>query len=91
MASPIVTKGTSGGSVSTDHIPGESIRAWISRHNQEVDDSTPSGDDLTTIWVSAGGDEEVKTHRKSSESDSDFKNRHEIDYMLQMVQSPPAG
>ncbi len=89
MANSITTDGMTGGTTTTTHKSGESVRDWVDRHNKTVSDGTPNGDTLTTKWPCGGGVEEVVTNRLPGESDADFTLRHEGTYMLEMLNCPP--
>lgn len=89
MANSITTTGTTSDPVSTQHQSGESVQAWVKRHNIRVGGSTPSGNSLTTTWLCATGQESVTTQRQTGESDKAFLARHIQDYLLQMIECPP--
>ena len=88
MANPITTTGTTT-PISTTHQSGESISAWVKRHDDAVEASTVSGNTLTTTWTSSGATKTVITTRQRDETDSDFKDRHVFAYLLQMIEEPP--
>lgn len=89
MANPITTTGTTSDPITTTHQSGESVSQWVKRHNDEVSQSTPSGNTLTTSWTCSTGREDVETTRLTGESDADFLLRHQIAYMLAMIECPP--
>ena len=89
MSNAITTTGTTKDPVTTKPKVDEPTSAWVTRHNNSVQSATPSGNRLTTRWVSANGDEEVVTNRTSGESDVDFLQRHVLDYVTEMVDAPP--
>ncbi len=89
MANPISTTGTTNEPVSTPHQTGWSTRDWAQRHGQNLDGETPTGDLLSTEWVSASGPQSVDTVRDPGESDGDFKDRHKAEYQNAMATEPP--
>jgi hypothetical protein len=89
MASSITTTGTTTDPVTTTRQPGESTSDWVTRHNGNVANATPSGDKLTTTWKSAGGPQTRTTNRKAGESDGVFQGRHIIEYTTDMIEDPP--
>lgn len=88
MANSIQTTGMNSGTIKTTHSSGESVSAWVSRHTGSVDKGKP-GNQLTTSWPCVGGDETVTTDRDAGESDKDFIDRHEAEYMMAMLDCPP--
>jgi hypothetical protein len=88
MANSIQTTGLTQGTISTAHNSGESVSNWVSRHTDSVDKGTP-GNQLTTSWPCAEGNESVTSTRQLGESDKDFIARHEAEYMLAMLDCPP--
>lgn len=89
MANSIQTTGMTGGTITTTHIPGESVSTWVSRHTDAVDKGKP-GNTLVTTWPCAtGSGDTVMTNRAAGESDRDFILRHEASYLLAMDGCPP--
>lgn len=88
MAISIQTTGMNSGAIKTTHNSGESVSDWVSRHTEAVDQGMP-GNQLTTSWPCAEGNESVTTDRDLGESDKDLIERHEAEYMLAMLDCPP--
>jgi YD repeat-containing protein len=89
MSHPINTSELNPANVNTEAAQGESVPAWIARHNQLVSDSTPSGNTLTTTWTSASGPQSITTTRRVGESPKEFRLRHQNDYLVLMFEEPP--
>lgn len=87
----IETTGTTEDPVSTPHSSGESVQEWVERHDDKLDDKTPSGNTLTTKWPyeTSGTEKEVDTERRPNEPDSTFMDRHKADYGDEMISCPP--
>jgi hypothetical protein len=90
MPNPITTSGLSSGDVSTQHQSGQTTSEWIEEHLENLDAESPAGDTLTTTWTSGAGREQKVTQRQQAESDKDFIQRHRIDFLLSMIEAPPA-
>jgi len=78
------------GPVSTPHPSAQTVRDWVAEHNQALDGESPDADELTTEWTSQAGPEKVVTEREPSEDDATFLGRHQAEYMLEMLEAPPA-
>jgi hypothetical protein len=91
MANPITTTGTTTDPISTAYQNGQSVKDWVKAHDDAVTASTPSGNTLTTTWMSDAGKKTEPTTRLSGESDTDFKQRHIEKYLLGMLEDPPVA
>ncbi len=89
-AHPITTVGLSTAVTTTQGV-GESVPEWVTRHDEAVAASTPSGNTLTTTYTSANGAESITTQRNEGESDAEFLGRHRVAYLRRMFNSPPIG
>ena len=87
MTNTITTTGFTP-SVTTSHQDGESVREWVARHNESLNDGTP-GSTLETSWTSSDGPKKVKNQRLEGETDAAFVTRHVESYLVVMVECPP--
>lgn len=89
MSHTITTTGTTSGPIVTTHQSGESVRDWVERHNEAVGAQVPTGNLLVTEWTCEEGVQRVRTHRNPGESDPAFVERHEVEYVTDMLGCPP--
>jgi hypothetical protein len=89
VANSITTTGTDGGPVSTEYEAGQSIKDWVSRHVENVLYASAVGAKLQTDWYAEDGKHTVQTDRLSGEGDEAFTARHEIEMLIEMLESNP--
>ena len=89
MANSITTTGTDPGPVETEHQPGQSVRAWVGAHSEALNEVVPNGDTLVTTWVCSQGTRSTTTTRQDDESDAQFMSRHQLEFVLDMLDCEP--